>query len=119
MLKNKPEEVDCMDIFNMIEDILKYLSEDGEGDYETSQEFVSFKYLFRGIVMKDWKRTDLECRKYRILNKIFVRHCMLFCKKCWDNRNKAYYDINRQRNRTQQLCEKIKMHVLAHIMRNF
>ena len=33
--------------------ILKCLSKDEEGDFKTSQEFISFKCLFRGNVMKD------------------------------------------------------------------
>ena len=46
MLKNKPEEVDWMDMFGMIEDKLKHISKDEEGDFETSQEFIGFKHLF-------------------------------------------------------------------------
>ena len=82
ILKNKPREVDYMDIFDMIEDILTYLTEDEEGEFETTQEFIRFKNLFRGIVMKDWKGIDQKCRRYRNLNKILVRHCTLFYKKC-------------------------------------
>ena len=80
MLKERPKEVDRIDIFDIIEDILKYLDEDEEGDFETSQEFIGFKYLFRGIVMRDWKGSNLRCRKYRKLNKILVKHCALFYK---------------------------------------
>ena len=52
MLKERPEEVDRMEIFDMIEDILKYLDEEEE-DFDTTQEFIGFKHLFRGIVMRD------------------------------------------------------------------
>ena len=51
-------------------------------------------------------------RKYRNLNKILVRHCVLFYKKCWDDRNEAYHDIDRQRNRIRRWYEKIKRHVI-------
>ena len=34
MLKERPEEVDRMDIFDMIEDILKYLDEEEEEDFD-------------------------------------------------------------------------------------
>jgi len=99
MLRNKPREVNLMDIFDMIKDILKYLNEDEDGEYETSQEFTGFKYLFRGIVMRDWKGANLEYRKYRKLNKILVWKCMWFYKEYWDKRNKAYHNEEKQRNR--------------------
>ena len=37
----------------MIEDILQYLDGEEEEDYETSQEFIGFKNLFQGFVVKD------------------------------------------------------------------
>ena len=111
MLKERPEEVDRMDIFDMIEDILKYLEEEEEEEYDTTQEFIGFKHLFQGIVIRDWKGTDLRCRKYRKLNKILVKHCVMFYKKCWDDRNELYHDIDRQRNRICKWYEKIKEHV--------
>ena len=46
MLKERPEEVDRMDIFDMIEDILKYLDDEEEEDFDTTQEFIGFKHLF-------------------------------------------------------------------------
>ena len=56
MLKRKLREVDQMDIFDMIEDILKYLNKDDKKEYETTQEYVGFKYLFRACTMRDWKK---------------------------------------------------------------
>ena len=64
MLKNKPKEVNKIDIFDFIEDIVKYLNDNKEGDYETSQEFIGFKNLFKGMVVRDWKDTDIKCYKY-------------------------------------------------------
>ena len=53
MLKERPREVDCMDVFDIIEDMLKHLSKDEEGDFEMSQEFIGFQNMFRGIAIKD------------------------------------------------------------------
>ena len=91
-----------MDIFNFIEDIVKYLNDDVEGDYETSQEFIGFKKLFKGMVVRDWKGADMKYYKYRTLNKILVRKCVYFYKEYWDHRSKAYYDEEKQRNRIRK-----------------
>ena len=53
MLKNKPRDINEMNIFDITEDIVKYLNNDKEGDYKTSQEFIGFKNLFKGMVVRD------------------------------------------------------------------
>ena len=37
-----------MDVFNMIEDIVKFLNKDNKGNYEICKECIRFKYLFQG-----------------------------------------------------------------------
>ena len=64
----------------MIEGTLKHLSEDEEGEHETNEKFIGFKHLFRQIVIKDQKETDVRRRKDRKLNKILAKHCALFQK---------------------------------------
>ena len=65
MLRNKLREVNKIDTFNTLEDIVEYSNNDEKGCYETSQEFTGFKNLFREIIVKDWKGTDLQCSKHR------------------------------------------------------
>ena len=87
---------------------------DEEVDYESYQESIGFKHLFRGIVMRDWKGENLQHRKYRELNKILVRKCVWFYKQCWDKRNEAYHDEEKQRNRIRHWHKKIKEYVMEH-----
>ena len=53
MLKKKPRDADCIDVFNAIKDILKDSSKDKEGEHETTQEHIDLKYLFMTIVIKN------------------------------------------------------------------
>ena len=48
--------------------------------------------LFQGYVVKVWSGVNFNQNKYNALNKILVKHCILYCMKCWYNRNDDYYD---------------------------
>ena len=78
LLKQKPVEVNVNEIMAFCEDILRYLEEETEEEYETNQQFVGMKEVFRGHVAQDWQGTNLECKKYFVLNKIIVKHCVFF-----------------------------------------
>ena len=64
------------------------------------------------MVVRDWKGTDMKCYKHRMLNKILVRKCVYFYEECWDHRNEAYHNEEKQRNRIRKWCEKIKQHIM-------
>ena len=53
LLKNKLNKENEMHVVDMIEDVLKHLSNDDKGEFKTTQEFARLKELFRGIVAKD------------------------------------------------------------------
>ena len=64
------------------------------------------------MVVRDWKGADMKYYKYRTLNKILVRKCVYFYKECWDHKNKAYHNKEKQRNRIRKWYEKIKQYVM-------
>ena len=108
LLKQKPVEVNVNEIMAFCEDILRYLEEETEEEYETNQQFVGMKEVFRGHVVKDWQGTNLECKKYFVLNKIIVKHCVFFYSQCWKHRNLSMHDEDKQRDRLSKWYEKEK-----------
>ena len=44
----------------MIEDILKYLKNEEEEEFETNQRLVGMQQLFRGYVVKVWKGSNFN-----------------------------------------------------------
>ena len=53
------------------------------------------KELFRGYAIIDWKGSDLNCTKYRKLNKVIVRKCMEFYNQYQKHRNKiSHREVN-------------------------
>ena len=101
MLKNR-DEVDVNEIMSFCEDILRYLENDLEEEYETNQHHVGMSELFRGYVVLDWKEANFECRKHRKLNKIIVRHSIKFYNECWKDRNESMHDEQKQKERLRK-----------------
>ena len=96
--KHAKEDIDDEIIIKMMKDIVKYFKGD-EDQYETPQQYVGFKDLLRGFVVKDWDGADFNCSKHTYLNKILVKKAVLFYSKCWKHRNDVYYDEEKQRGR--------------------
>ena len=107
MLKNKGT-IDANEIMSFCEDILVYLENDQEAEYETNQQHVGMTELFRGYVVKNWIGVDMNCKKYRCLNKIIARECVLFYNKCWKQRNQIMHDPIKQKERMKRWYEKEK-----------
>lgn len=113
LLKQKNEKVEEETILEMMEDICKFF-EGEEDEYETTQQYVGFKALFRGYAVKDWKGADVNCKSYTSLNKILVKRAVLFYGKCWNHRNEICHDEEKQRERLIKWYEKIKTQVEMH-----
>ena len=92
LMKNKSQEVSYNDVFDMMEDILRYLDGEEIEEYETNQEMIGIVSLFRGYAVKVQKDVDFSSRKYHCLNKILIEHCVSYYKKCLDHRNKVLHD---------------------------
>ena len=81
-MKKKPTNVEYEELFDMVEDILIYL-EDGDKDkYITNQYMIRMRLLFRGYIVKAWKGVNFLVSTYRKLNRIVVRHCVMYYKLC-------------------------------------
>ena len=64
----------------LINVIRKFMRED-EDDYETNQQTIGMKHLFRCFSVKEWKGTQEDKKKYTNLNIIVNQHCMpCYCK---------------------------------------
>ena len=98
-------------IVDMIEDIAGYLYGCEEDEYATTQQYIGFKELFRGYVVKDWIGTDFNCTKYSELNKIIVVHAVKFYNECWKHRNEVFHNEKLQRVRMIKWYEKLKEEV--------
>ena len=48
-----------------IEDILKFVENEEEEEYEINQQYAGMLELFRGYVVIDWKATNIKIVKYK------------------------------------------------------
>ena len=107
MIASKDQKVIVNKIFEMMEDILRYLEDEEDEDYETNQVLIGMQHLFRRYVIKAWKGSNFNHTKYYSLNKILVKHYVLYYTKCWKHRNEIYYGRDEQRRRAIKWKEDI------------
>ena len=60
----------CMEVRLMIEDIQKFLQE--ETDFETNQQYIGMKYLFRGFMIKSQMGANFNMNQYTNYNRILI-----------------------------------------------
>jgi len=108
MLENKEKEVNVNEMFGIIEDILRYLEKEQEEEYETNQAIIGMQHLFRGYAIKAWTGVNFDQTKYHSLNKILIKHCVLYYTKCWKHRNEIYHDEEKQRERALKWKEELE-----------
>ena len=111
LFKNRESTVTHEEIFDIIEDILVYLDKEDEENYTTNQHMIGMHQLFRGYMVKVWKGVNFSDDKYKVMNKILIRHCVKYYKTCWDHRNEEYHNETTQRRRIIQQYHNIKNHV--------
>ena len=87
----------------MINDIRKYLIE--RNDYETNQQYIGFKVLFKGYVIKNWYKANFNATKYAKLNKILIKRCVKYYLECQMRRNKALHNAEFQKQRLRKWYE--------------
>ena len=116
LLKHK-NDIGVNEIMSFCEDILVYLEEDEDAEYETNQQHVGMKELFRGYVIRDWMGINFSTKKYRHVNKIIASECVYFYDRCWKHRNEAQHDESKQKERMKRWYEKEKDRGLRSNMR--
>ena len=72
LARNKPKEVHIEEIMSFVEDILRYLENEEDEEYEMNQQYVGMQELFRGYVVIDWEGTNLKNERCKKLNRIIV-----------------------------------------------
>ena len=83
LVKKKPEGANVEMIISFAEDIMHcFEQEENEDKYETNQHFIGMKELFRGHMVVDWERVQINSAKHRALNKIVVKKCVEYYMKC-------------------------------------
>ena len=75
--KEQIEDVLDTELRLLINDVRKLMRED-EDDYETNQQIIGMKHLFRGFSIKMWKVTPEDRKNYTNLNRIVNHHCMAY-----------------------------------------
>ena len=117
LVEGKPSNVSIELIMSFVEDILRYIEDENEEDYETNQYLVGMMELFRGYVVVDWEGANVNDDKFRVLNIIVVKQCVEFYMKCWKHRNQAYHDDEKQKSRIKNWFRKEKENALNSNMR--
>ena len=64
LVKNKPEDVNVEIAMSFAEGIMRYAENEEEEEYETNQQCVGMKELFRGHVAIDWEGANLNTIKH-------------------------------------------------------
>ena len=72
---------------------------DDADDYETNQQIIGMKHLFRGFSVKAWKGAQDDKKNYTNLNRIVNQHCMACYCKFLKDRNEKLHDEDKQRKR--------------------
>ena len=102
LVKAKPRDISEDLIKSFVEDILRYLENKEDEEYEMNQHLIRMKELFRGYLVVVWQGTNINSDKYRELNKIVVRKYVEFYIKYWKYRNELYHDEEKQRERIKK-----------------
>ena len=97
MIKINQNDVSPDEIFAMMENILIFIEGGNEEEYETNQHMVGMINLFRGFTVKVWKGVNFNQDKYRTLNKILTKHCIMYYTKCWKDRNDHFHNEEKQK----------------------
>ena len=111
MIKNKPSYIKVDEIFSIIEDILRYIKQDEEDEYEINQGIIGIQELLRRHIMKVWKGVDFSKDNYRSLNKILVKHYVYYYNTCWKYKNEWFNNRERQQKRAIEWYKNIKKQV--------
>ena len=95
-------------ILNMIKDIVVYFDDGDDEEYESSQQYVGMRKLFRGFIVKDWIAADFNCEQYSELNKIVIVNAVKFYNQCWKHRNREFHNERKQRTRIVNWYKNLK-----------
>ena len=82
LMKKKPTNIEYEELFDMVEDILIYLEDGDKNKYVTNQHMIGIRFLFRRYIVKAWKGVNFLVSTYRNLNRIVVRHCVIYYELC-------------------------------------
>ena len=64
LCNNRLENIDEEEILSFVEDILRYLEDNSDNEYEINQGILGMKNIFRGYVVKVWKGANFAQNKY-------------------------------------------------------
>ena len=97
----------------MIKEIISDIRKCFEGDdiYQTNQQVLGIKEMFRGVVVANWVAMPLERVKFTPSNKIIVKEAGNFYNECW---NERYKELHAPECEKLMLREKIKKNKSQH-----
>ena len=70
-MKAKHESITEELINTMAMDIWRYLV--NHDNFETNQQYLGFRALFRGYVVKNWNEIDFSIKRFRKCNKVLIK----------------------------------------------
>ena len=94
-LRKKLDKVDSKNveqdkINTIISDIQKFL--DKEPNFQTNQELIGLRNIFRGIAVQLWICDDFNNNDDKKHNKVTIKESMLVYSECWIDRCKELHD---------------------------
>ena len=63
VVENKLEDIILNIIMSFAKDIVVYLENRDEDEYEMNQQYIRIKELFCGYIVRDWEGADVNTRK--------------------------------------------------------
>lgn len=84
----------------IMKDIKAYVHNE-DAEFTTTQQLIGMDLLFKGWVVKNWLNVNQE-QSYLMkkLNKILVKHSVMFYSKAWVHRNEILHDTEKCREHT-------------------
>ena len=60
----------------MLNDIHNHFNNDD--DYYTNRHLIGYKYLFRGVIVKDWVICNYNSVDFHLCNKVLIKNCVKY-----------------------------------------
>ena len=102
----KKTDVEEHEVLDMLHDIVTYLKVNNNR-LRTTQQLIGIENVFQGYIVINWFDTD-KTFKYRSVNKIIVKECVMFYNKCWLQRNEILHSKDIQHDFITKWYKKTK-----------
>ena len=78
------EEEEKETVQEMLDDLKNHFNHDYNS--YTNQQLIGYKYLFRGVIVKEWEVSNQKCIDFKLHNNAIVKMQVEYFYECWKRR---------------------------------